>query len=109
MKRPEELRQPVLTVAHARREALIEITRGGVERAIQRPPVPAEDVAGFLGDPRVDVDRLESALRRQPELEFGRANPHYIRVYRKLSLNGLTVPVSGSRSGIHGLLATAGH
>ena len=46
VKRPEKLRKQVWPVVHPRREALIEIAGGGVERAVQRPAMAVENVAG---------------------------------------------------------------
>ena len=59
---PEEQRQQVLAVAHARRQALIEIPRRRVERAIQRAAMPAEEISRFFGEAGIDVDRFETAL-----------------------------------------------
>ena len=50
-------------MVHPRREALIEVAGGGVERAVECPAVPSENVAGRPADMAVDVDGLEAALR----------------------------------------------
>jgi hypothetical protein len=65
VKGAEELREQVLAVMHSRREALIEIARRGVERAVQGPPIAVQDISCFSSDTAIDVDGLEPALRRQ--------------------------------------------
>ena len=67
------LREAVLVVAQPRREALIEVAGGGMQRAIQCALMPSKDVARLHGNTPVDVDRLESALRREAQPDFGRA------------------------------------
>jgi hypothetical protein len=46
-------------------QTLIEITRGRVERTVERSPVAVKDIPGFFGDSRIDVDGLEAPLRRE--------------------------------------------
>ena len=65
--------EAILVVPQPRRQALIEVAGGRVQRTVQRALVPAQHVARLLGDAPVDVDRLEAALRRQGQPDFGRA------------------------------------
>jgi hypothetical protein len=57
-------------VVQSRREAVVEIAGGGVERRVERLLVPGQDVAGFGLDTLRHVDGFETAcgLEGQPDL-----------------------------------------
>ena len=78
----EELGEPPVVVVHPPGEALVEVARGGVERAVERLAVAPEQVAGVGGDLLVDVDRLEPAAGAQGQPDLCRSGCHL----RQLSL-----------------------
>ena len=63
-------------VVHPAGEALVEVPRGRVERAVEGLPVALQQVAGVGGDPLVDVDRLEAAARAQGEPDLCGSGGH---------------------------------
>ena len=63
----EELREAPVMVVHAAGEALVQVARGRVQRAVERAAVAAQEVAGLGADPLVDVDRLEAPAGVQDE------------------------------------------
>ena len=66
----EEEVQPIAAVVQPRQEAVVQVARGGVERAVEGPSVPGEEVACFRRDPPGHVDSLEATrrLQGQPDL-----------------------------------------
>src|SRR6185503_361368 len=74
IERADKLRKPILVVPKSRRQALIEIARGGVEGAVDGALVTLQHVARYLRDPLVDVDRLEAPLGCEGQPDFGRTD-----------------------------------
>ena len=72
----EELGEPAVVVVHPPGEALVEVARRRVQRAVEGLPVAPEQVAGVGGDPLVDVDRLEPAAGVQGEADLGGCGCH---------------------------------
>ena len=66
----EEEIQPIAAVVEPRQEAVVQVARGGVERAVEGPAVPGEEISRFRRDPPSHVDGLEAThrLQRQPDL-----------------------------------------
>ena len=67
----------IVAVSEARREALIEVAGGGVERRVQRPLMTAEEIARLGREPGVDVNRLEASLRGECQGEGVWACPRH--------------------------------
>src|SRR5476649_2275678 len=79
VERPEELRQPIVAVVEADRQALVEVSRRRVERAIEHALVALEQITGRLGDAGVDVNGFEAPLGRERQPQFGGSCLHQRR------------------------------
>jgi hypothetical protein len=60
----EELREQIVAILHAQREASVEVSGRGVGRTEQDPLIPAQKIPRF-GNARGNIESFESALGRK--------------------------------------------
>ena len=99
----KELRQQVVTVVHAQREASIEIPGSRVQ-GTEKSTLMLEQEIARPRDSRSKVDRLESPLGFERKFQFSWAPGHVRRVSSDPSINGSPIRTThkdNTKSGKH--------